>query len=46
MELPTLVWLPYGLETSRYRYLVTHQVAHQWFDALVGNDQPREPFTD
>ena len=46
MESPSLVWLPYGLETSRYRYLVTHEVAHQWFYGLVGSDQAREPFTD
>jgi hypothetical protein len=46
MESPTLVWLPYGLETSRYRFLVTHEVAQQWFYGLVGNDQAREPFTD
>ena len=46
MESPTLVWLPYGLQTSRYRYLVTHEVAHQWFFGLVGSDQAREPFTD
>jgi hypothetical protein len=46
MESPALVWLPSGLEASRYRYLVTHEVAHQWFYGLVGSDQAREPFTD
>ena len=28
------------------RYLVTHELAHQWFYGLVGNDQAREPFAD
>ena len=46
MESPALVWLPYGLASSRLRYLVTHETAHQWFYGLVGNDQVREPFTD
>ena len=39
MESPALVWLPYGLDASRYRYLVTHEVAHQWFYGLVGSNQ-------
>jgi hypothetical protein len=46
MESPALVWLPFGLEASRTRYLVTHETAHQWFYGLVGSDQVREPFTD
>ena len=46
MESPALVWLPYGLDASRYRYLVTHEVAHQWFYGLVGSNQAREPFAD
>ena len=46
MESPALVWLPYGLQASRTRYLVTHETAHQWFYGLVGSDQVREPFTD
>ena len=46
MESPALSWIPYGLATSRYRYLVTHETAHQWFYGIVGNDQARQPFTD
>jgi hypothetical protein len=46
MESPALSWIPYGLATSRYRYLVTHETAHQWFYGIVGSDQAYEPFTD
>ena len=46
MESPAMSWLPYGLASSRYRYLVTHETAHQWFYGIVGNDQARQPFTD
>jgi hypothetical protein len=28
------------------RYVVSHEVAHQWFYATVGNDQMREPWLD
>jgi hypothetical protein len=28
------------------RYVVSHEVAHQWFYALVGSDQIREPWLD
>jgi hypothetical protein len=46
MESPRLSWIPYGVASSRLRYLVTHETAHQWFYGLVGSDQAREPFTD
>jgi hypothetical protein len=28
------------------RYVVSHEVAHQWFYAIVGSDQIREPWLD
>ncbi|MFL5777430.1 MAG: hypothetical protein ACJ761_00675 [Chloroflexota bacterium] len=46
MESPNLVWIPYGVASSRIPYLVAHETAHQWFYSMVGNDQAREPFTD
>jgi hypothetical protein len=46
MEAPGMVWIPTGVASSNLRYLVTHEVAHQWFYALVGNNQATAPFTD
>ena len=46
MEGPGIVWIPTGVASSRLPYLVTHEVAHQWFYGQVGNDQAREPFAD
>jgi len=46
MEGPGIAWIPTGVSTTNLRYLVTHEIAHQWFYALVGNDQAREPFAD
>ena len=46
MESPALAWIPYGLAPSRLPYLVGHETAHQWFYALVGSDQAKEPFAD
>lgn len=44
MESPAMVWIPRG--SSEVPWLVAHEVAHQWFYAVVGNDQAREPFAD
>jgi hypothetical protein len=46
MEGPNTVWLPHSMTSGNLRYLVTHEMAHQWFYGLVGNDQAREPFAD
>ena len=35
-----------GFEKARSRYVVAHEVAHQWWYASVGNDQIDEPWLD
>jgi hypothetical protein len=44
MESPAMVWIPRG--SSSLAWLVAHEVGHQWFYAVVGNDQAAEPFAD
>jgi hypothetical protein len=47
MESPGMLWLPSNATSAaRKRYLITHEVAHQWFYAVVGNDQATDPFAD
>jgi hypothetical protein len=46
LESPSLVWIPGNTASASLRYLVFHETAHQWFYALVGNDQQRQPFAD
>ncbi len=46
MEGPMTVWIPPHVASSNLAYLVTHEIAHQWFYGIVGSDQAREPFAD
>lgn len=46
LESPGLIWIPGNLDLRNRTYAVYHGVAHQWFYALVGNDQRAEPFAD
>jgi hypothetical protein len=46
MESPSLIWIPGNSPASNVRYLVTHEIAHQWFYGMVGNDQGGQPFAD
>ena len=44
MEFPAMIHLTRDKVADRY--VVYHEVAHQWFYAQVGNDQQREPWLD
>ncbi|HEY4227508.1 MAG TPA: hypothetical protein VGM49_04150, partial [Candidatus Limnocylindrales bacterium] len=46
LESPGLVWIPRSLSSLNREYMVSHEIAHQWFYALVGNDQQADPFAD
>ena len=44
MESPALIWIPRN--APFLDYLVSHETAHQWFYATVGNDQTTNEFAD
>ncbi|HEX5578960.1 MAG TPA: M1 family aminopeptidase [Candidatus Limnocylindria bacterium] len=44
MEYPRIIHLTRSKVTDSY--VVNHEVAHQWFYALLGNDQMRAPWLD
>ena len=46
IESPALFWLPNNVRKRYVPWMTAHEVAHQWFYAVVGNDQAIEPFAD
>jgi hypothetical protein len=44
MESPAMIWIPRN--APFLDYLVSHETAHQWFYATVGNDQTTDEFAD
>jgi hypothetical protein len=44
MEYPRMIHLTRGKVADRY--VIFHEVAHQWFYGQLGNDQQREPWLD
>ncbi|MEX2546818.1 MAG: hypothetical protein WD830_03405 [Chloroflexota bacterium] len=46
MESPSLIWLPSNASRGQLPWMVSHELAHQWFYSTVGNDQARQPFAD
>jgi hypothetical protein len=46
LESPALSLIPRGRPASNQEYLIAHETAHQWFYALVGNDQVTDAFAD
>ena len=46
MESPALIWIPGWRSPADQPLLVSHETAHQWFYAIVGNDQAADAFAD
>ncbi len=46
MEYPLLVYLSDSLEYDNYIYALVHEIAHQWWYGIVGNNQIEESYLD
>ncbi len=47
MESPGMIWITQSaVPRGTVKYLTVHEMAHQWFYGVVGNDQASEPFAD
>ena len=41
-----MIWIPRSTSSGNLTYLIAHETAHQWFYAVLGSDQAKEPFAD
>jgi hypothetical protein len=46
MESPALTWVSSTVKNANLPYIVVHETAHQWFYAVVGNNQAKQPYVD
>lgn len=46
MEYPRLAMVTVGMERKFYKQAVAHEIAHQWWCCVVGNDQIRNAWMD
>ncbi len=46
IESPEHFWVPSNTPSRLLPWAVTHETGHQWFYAVVGNDQVTQPFAD
>ncbi len=46
MEYPLLVFISDNLEYDNYIYALVHEIAHQWWYGVVGNNQIEESYLD
>lgn len=46
MEYPTLIYISDKYKTETYREIIVHEIAHQWWYAVVGSDQVKHAWLD
>lgn len=46
MEYPRLVMISDAEKGEDYRYVIVHEIVHQWWYGVVGNDEFNEPWLD